>query len=60
MFQDLIRQMRDIRGKENDIKVSLDSIKEEKKESEEEHLTESLDRDALKKGVLCFWFSTPT
>ncbi|XP_046862155.1 golgin subfamily A member 6-like protein 2 isoform X2 [Xenia sp. Carnegie-2017] len=48
---DLIRQMRDIRAKENDIKVSLDSIKEEKKESEEEHLTESLDRDALKKEI---------
>ena len=44
----LIREIQGIRGRENDVKVSLDSLKEDETDGEEKK--PAIDRDALKKG----------
>jgi hypothetical protein len=46
----LIRETHDIKARENDVKVSLDSLKEENMEKGSEETKPVIDREALKKG----------
>jgi hypothetical protein len=46
----LIRETHDIRARENDVKVSLDSLKEAETTNDEKK--SDVDKDALKKGKL--------
>jgi hypothetical protein len=46
----LIRETHDIKARENDVKVSLDSLKEENMEKGSEETKPVIDREVLKKG----------
>ncbi len=50
----MIRETHDVKAMENDVKVSLDSLKEEDKETNNEEKKPDVDRDVLKKGNLHF------